>query len=1025
MRRLLVLVVTAIVLAGADTGAAVAAEAPTSGIASTPSGQGYWRVGQDGGVFTRGDAGFFGSMGGRALNAPVLGIAPAPNGQGYWLAGADGGVFAFGPGAPFHGSMGGQPLNAPIVGIAAAPGGNGYWLVGADGGVFAFGPGAPFFGSMGGRPLNAPIVGIAAAPNGQGYWLVGADGGVFSFGPGAAFFGSRAGQPLNAPIVAIAAAPGGDGYWLAAADGGVFAFGPGAGFFGSTGDGPIASRIAGIARTANGGGYWLADVTGGVYSFGSAPVLQPPPPRPQPPPTKPAFPPQPETGPPPSLGGSCQTNVRVRNRAIWSRCLRPVTGGFRSTEPIRVAGIDIAPQRGKDVLVRADGRIISDDASVSLTATGPLLPNVLPDGRLVLRRGGGLDITLGAPTRLDLSAEGVLRQIGGLPLVAEAGVELDWTDEGAELKVAVSIGRDFVTILPPVGVDSDRGGTTLKRGFGVEVELSTRNETGVRLDRLKGTVSAGKVYAALAIEDLSIEFDAIDKLWIGGATIVPFSGPLARHALPKVKGEIGVTIEPLGFGRLALSVTSINKPIGPYVFLQSLGGAIIRVPAPWTIRGEGGFSIGPRVKVPFLGTFSAAEAQGSIEWTSPARVSSQASIKLLGQRVAAGSVTADLAAARGEAEGHLSLAIRGNGFVGRMKGWLQEGRFALSGKASVRVFGRSLGGGEAFISSRGLGGCYDGPGPDYGFTVDFSKDGLSAIDTMAWGCDFNGLLPTRQPRQAGSTTQRFVASQGSRGVLVRVRAVGGAPSVVLRGGGREYVLPAGVGLIQLPELTALRDDENAVLWIVLNSPAAGAWTLDPLPGGLPLQNIETAEALPPPALRGRVRRLSRGRYELRWSSNAVRGQRVGFVERGPDGLVRSLTRSADARGRIRFRPAPGPAGVRTIVGAVELGGALRELRDVATLRLRAPVRPARPGRVRLRRSRGSVVVTWRGVRGAAGYVVSLRLRDGRRFERFVGARSRRLALTGVRRRTGGRVGVRAFTRSVVVSRTASAPLRRR
>ena len=81
----------------------------------------------DGGVFSFGDAGYFGSQGGSALNSPIVGIAPTPTGNGYWLVAADGGVFAFGD-ASFLGSEGGSRLNSPVVGIAPTPTGNGYWL---------------------------------------------------------------------------------------------------------------------------------------------------------------------------------------------------------------------------------------------------------------------------------------------------------------------------------------------------------------------------------------------------------------------------------------------------------------------------------------------------------------------------------------------------------------------------------------------------------------------------------------------------------------------------------------------------------------------------------------------------------------------------------------------------------------------------------------------------------------------------------------------------------------------------------
>ena len=72
--------------------------------------------------------------------APIVGIAPLRSGNGYWLVGADGGVFAFGN-AKFYGSLPSEHIKpaAPIVGIATMPGDQGYWLVGADGGVFAFG----------------------------------------------------------------------------------------------------------------------------------------------------------------------------------------------------------------------------------------------------------------------------------------------------------------------------------------------------------------------------------------------------------------------------------------------------------------------------------------------------------------------------------------------------------------------------------------------------------------------------------------------------------------------------------------------------------------------------------------------------------------------------------------------------------------------------------------------------------------------------------------------------------------------
>ena len=170
-------------------------------MAASPTGNGYWLVASDGGVFSFGDATFQGSMGGKPLNAPVVGMTASPTGNGYWLVASDGGVFNFGD-ATFQGSMGGMPLNKPVVGMSGTPAGDGYRLVASDGGIFDFGS-ATFQGSMGGTPLNKPIVGMAATGDGNGYWLVAADGGIFNFGS-APFSGSLGSTKLNKPVVAMA-----------------------------------------------------------------------------------------------------------------------------------------------------------------------------------------------------------------------------------------------------------------------------------------------------------------------------------------------------------------------------------------------------------------------------------------------------------------------------------------------------------------------------------------------------------------------------------------------------------------------------------------------------------------------------------------------------------------------------------------------------------------------------------------------------------------------------------------------------
>ena len=193
-----------------------AAQRPAARHQRPSDGQGYWLSAQDGGVFTFGNAKFFGSTGGRRLNQPIVGMAATPTGKGYWLVARDGGVFCFGD-AKFFGSTGALRLNSPMLGITPTSTGKGYWLYAQRRRHLRFGD-AKFFGSTGGIRLNQPIVGMAARPQNDGYWMVAADGGIFGFGH-APFKGSGASRPRSAPTVSMVPSTSGNGYALLLADG--------------------------------------------------------------------------------------------------------------------------------------------------------------------------------------------------------------------------------------------------------------------------------------------------------------------------------------------------------------------------------------------------------------------------------------------------------------------------------------------------------------------------------------------------------------------------------------------------------------------------------------------------------------------------------------------------------------------------------------------------------------------------------------------------------------------------------------
>lgn len=238
----------------------------TSAIESTPSGDGYWVASTDGGVFTYGDAQYWGAPAEFGTQSMIVDIASTPTGRGYWLLGTNGAVYSFGD-ARYYGGANDRQHVGWVVSLVPTASGEGYWLFNSQGGVFTYGD-ARFFGALEQLAPGVTVVGADRTTSGKGYWLATSDGGVFTFGD-AEFYGSAAGVTTEV-ITSIAAASDGDGYWLVSTDGGVFTFGTS--FHGSSSGRNEETITVDIAARPDGDGYWL--VTG--------PHLPPPPALPAP-----------------------------------------------------------------------------------------------------------------------------------------------------------------------------------------------------------------------------------------------------------------------------------------------------------------------------------------------------------------------------------------------------------------------------------------------------------------------------------------------------------------------------------------------------------------------------------------------------------------------------------------------------------------------------------------------------------------------------------------------------------------------
>ena len=127
---------------------------PIVGMAATPDGKGYWLVASDGGIFTYGDAAFYGSTGGHApqqADRRAWRPPPTAGATGWWPPTGASSPTATPPSTARPAAI--DPQQARSSGMAATPDGRGYWLVASDGGIFTYGD-AAFYGSTGGLALE-------------------------------------------------------------------------------------------------------------------------------------------------------------------------------------------------------------------------------------------------------------------------------------------------------------------------------------------------------------------------------------------------------------------------------------------------------------------------------------------------------------------------------------------------------------------------------------------------------------------------------------------------------------------------------------------------------------------------------------------------------------------------------------------------------------------------------------------------------------------------------------------------------
>jgi hypothetical protein len=141
--------------------------------------------------------------------------------------------------------------------------------------------------------------------------------------------------------------------------------------------------------------------------------------------------------------------------------------------------------------------------------------------------------------------------------------------------------------------------------------------------------------------------------------------------------------------------------------------------------------------------------------------------------------------------------------------------------------------------------------------------------------------------------------------------------------------------------------KTTTTYVMVRNPGAGVWKVSAAPGSSAITQVRQARGYAAPKLHARVSGHGATR-RLTYSVTTHPGMSVAFAERAHR-VYRILGKARGAHGTLRFTPAAGAAGKRTVYAIVSEGEVVRESVPVASYRAPAPATPARVRRLRVRR----------------------------------------------------------------------------
>jgi hypothetical protein len=640
----------------------------------------------------------------------------------------------------------------------------------------------------------------------------------------------------------------------------------------------------------------------------------------------------------------------------------PTSGAAVTDGEIRLNGLEVIPDAGVRIVINPRLHTIDTTGAVSVDLRAPGIPDItLWHGELHVNLAGGL---AGAgQTLFDFNTSQFSAALEGFPINAT---------------IDVQIQHDSVVIPISLRLPPYMGGIT------GQATLLANNSQGLELQSLHIGVD-DLTLGALEVKHLHIDYTQQGDVWMGGGTLfIPAGSPYFGLDV-QVEFDHG----DFTMGSFNLFFPFPGIPIFTDAYLASVGG---------------GFDIHPPKKR-FFGTVTA----GAIPLDPPnyaLTVTGTVSLTFIDNgpvilEVDGSGAVHNFAIATAkllfqtngyfEVDGNVDINLDVVELQGGMRAFvdLPGKEFSAEAQMLLSVFGFSTIHADAIISSVGAAAC--GSFGVYTLGLGYMWGGsLDVIAGIGDSCDLSAyrvapvssqaVLADRREHAYAAVSSVPVAA-GAPFADIAVTGVGAPPSVLLTSPSGQQITPTSDPNVMSPAL-ALREVKNNTTYIVLAHPAAGNWRVTPAPGSPAITAVQSADGLSKPVITAHVNGGGQAR-RLTYTTTVRPGLGVTFAEQG-NGVFHMLGKAAAARGTIRFAPAAGPAGARTIFAIVSENGIPRQ--RLAVARYTAPG-PARPGRVRglsVRRRGRTFVVTFRGTRGATLYRLRVDSRDGRHISLVLG-----------------------------------------